>query len=83
MAATDPVAVVVLFSNMGALRRLTTLLDGESLLNEGMAIVFFTLRLTLIAGSNMMASGLTLQFLACAAVRLHMHPDPWSTLDAG
>ncbi len=62
ISATDPVAVVALFRNLGAPRRLTMLLDGESLLNDGTAIVFFTLSLALLEGTATTASSLTLQF---------------------
>lgn len=64
ISATDPVAVVALFRNIGAPRRLTMLLDGESLLNDGTAIVFFTLSLALLAGTATTASQLTLQFVS-------------------
>lgn len=46
IAATDPVAVVALFRSLGAPRRLQVLLEGESLLNDGTAIVLFNLMLT-------------------------------------
>ena len=45
VAATDPVAVVALFRQLGAPRRLQVLLEGESLLNDGTAIVMFGLML--------------------------------------
>jgi len=45
IAATDPVAVVALFRSMGAPKRLQVLLEGESLLNDGTAIVLFNLML--------------------------------------
>lgn len=64
ISATDPVAVVALFRNLGAPRRLTMLLDAESLLNDGTAIVFFTLSLALLAGSATTASALGAQFVA-------------------
>jgi CPA1 family monovalent cation:H+ antiporter len=64
ISATDPVAVVALFRHMGAPRRLTMLLDGESLLNDGTAIVFFTLSLSLLAGTATTAGQLLLQFLS-------------------
>ncbi len=64
IAATDPVAVVALFRSMGAPRRLTTLLDGESLLNDGTAIVFFTLSLTLVSGTNIGTGALLAQFIS-------------------
>jgi CPA1 family monovalent cation:H+ antiporter len=68
ISATDPVAVVGLFRNMGAPRRLTMLLDGESLLNDGTAIVFFTLSLSLLAGTDVTAGHLVLQFLSIVGV---------------
>jgi CPA1 family monovalent cation:H+ antiporter len=47
IAATDPVAVVALFRSLGVPRRLQLLLEGESLLNDGTAIVIFNLMLTI------------------------------------
>lgn len=41
VAATDPVAVVSTFRNLGAPARLTTLVEGESLFNDGTALVLF------------------------------------------
>jgi CPA1 family monovalent cation:H+ antiporter len=64
ISATDPVAVVALFRNLGAPKRLTMLLDSESLLNDGTAIVFFTLSVGLLEGSVTTPSQITLQFLA-------------------
>lgn len=43
IAATDPVAVVSLFKALGAPKRLTTLVESESLFNDGTAIVVFKL----------------------------------------
>lgn len=43
IAATDPVAVVSLFRILGAPKRLTVLIEGESLLNDGTALVLFNL----------------------------------------
>jgi len=45
LAATDPVAVVALFNTLGVSPRLTMLISGESLINDGTAIVIFTLLL--------------------------------------
>jgi CPA1 family monovalent cation:H+ antiporter len=64
IAATDPVAIVALFRSMGAPRRLTTLLEGESLLNDGTAIVFFTLSLALVTGVHTDAGALAVQFVS-------------------
>ncbi|MDA3892992.1 MAG: cation:proton antiporter [Salinivirgaceae bacterium] len=40
-SATDPVAVVSLLKGLGASKKLGTLIEGESLLNDGTAIVIF------------------------------------------
>jgi CPA1 family monovalent cation:H+ antiporter len=41
ISATDPVAVVSLFKKLGAPKRLNVLVEGESLLNDGTALVLF------------------------------------------
>ncbi|XP_077865611.1 sperm-specific sodium:proton exchanger-like [Saccoglossus kowalevskii] len=41
MSATDPVAVVALLKDLGASKQLGTLIEGESLLNDGCSIVIF------------------------------------------
>ncbi|WFB35998.1 cation:proton antiporter [Kiritimatiellota bacterium B12222] len=48
ISATDPVAVISLFSEIGAPRRLVTLVDGESIFNDATAIVLFTIVLSAI-----------------------------------
>ncbi|MEZ4457341.1 MAG: Na+/H+ antiporter [Gemmatimonadales bacterium] len=63
IAATDPIAVVAVVRRLGAPRRLAVLLDGESLLNDGTAIVLFTLSLSLAAGAAAPAGALGLEFL--------------------
>jgi CPA1 family monovalent cation:H+ antiporter len=52
IAATDPVAVVGIFRKLGAPKRLEVLLEGESLLNDGTAIVIFNLTLGFIASGD-------------------------------
>lgn len=63
ISATDPIAVVAIFRNLGGPKRLAVLLDGESLLNDGTAIVFFTLSLALVTGGQVSTGGLTLDFI--------------------
>ncbi len=41
ISATDPVAVVAILKELGVSKRLTTLIEGESLLNDGTALVIF------------------------------------------
>lgn len=48
ISATDPVAVISLFKELGAPERLTILVEGESLLNDATAIVTFNIILGLI-----------------------------------
>ncbi|HSG14759.1 MAG TPA: cation:proton antiporter, partial [Anaerolineae bacterium] len=45
ISATDPVAVISLFRELGVGRRLSILVEGESLFNDGVAIVIFNLAL--------------------------------------
>jgi monovalent cation:H+ antiporter, CPA1 family len=47
ISATDPVAVVALFRRLGVPRRLQVLLEGESLFNDGTAIVMFNLMISI------------------------------------
>lgn len=52
LSATDPVSVLALFRELGAPRRLYLLVEGESLLNDGVAVVVF-----LIVGALVGAGG--------------------------
>jgi len=45
ISATDPVAVVAFFKSLGVNKRLSVLVDGESLFNDAVAIVAFSLAL--------------------------------------
>jgi Na+:H+ antiporter len=68
ISATDPIAVVAIFKNLGVPKRLAVLLDGESLLNDGTAIVFFTLSLALVTGTVVTAGGLGLDFIKIVGI---------------
>ena len=43
LSATDPVAVVAIFKDLGAPKRLAVLVEGESLFNDATAIVLFNI----------------------------------------
>jgi CPA1 family monovalent cation:H+ antiporter len=51
VSATDPVAVVGLFKELGTPKRLGILVEGESLFNDGTAIVLFNILLALVVGT--------------------------------
>ncbi len=51
LAATDPVSVTALFRQLGVGSRLTTLMEGESLFNDGMAVVAFSFLVALSLGT--------------------------------
>jgi CPA1 family monovalent cation:H+ antiporter len=48
IAATDPISVLALFRKLGMNSRLTMLLEGESLFNDGTAVVAFKLLLAIV-----------------------------------
>ena len=50
VAATDPVAVVSTFRQLGSPRRLATLIESESLFNDGTALVVFTVAVQAVLG---------------------------------
>jgi monovalent cation:H+ antiporter, CPA1 family len=59
VSATDPVAVVALFRQLGAPRRLQVLLEGESLFNDGTAIVMFSLTVAIaLSGQFSLSEGI-------------------------
>ena len=52
VSATDPVAVVGVFRNVDAPRRLAVLVEGESLINDGVAITLYTVMIGLMSGGS-------------------------------
>ena len=51
VSATDPVAVIATFRSLGAPHRLATLVEAESLFNDGTAVVVFTIAVAAVTGS--------------------------------
>ena len=58
ISATDPVAVVALLKEVSSRKRLETLIEGESLINDGTAIVVFTLFYSLAVSSEQSTIGI-------------------------
>ena len=52
IATTDPVAVVAIFRDIGAPRRLSTLVQGESLFNDAAAIAIYSLAVAMLTGER-------------------------------
>ncbi|MBL4775086.1 MAG: cation:proton antiporter [Mariprofundus sp.] len=58
ISATDPVAVISLFKDLGAPLRLTVLVEGESLFNDATAIVLVHILLGIVLAGSFDAAGL-------------------------
>ena len=61
-SATDPVAVVALLKQLGVSKRISTLIEGESLLNDGTALVLFLVLIEFVEGNDMSAGEVIGQF---------------------
>lgn len=72
ISATDPVAVIAFFRSLGVPKRLSVLVEGESLFNDGTAIVVFGLATSpaiasFLAGeAGLSLMGITTEFLRVA-----------------
>jgi CPA1 family monovalent cation:H+ antiporter len=64
VAATDPIAVVSMFRQLGVPPRLTTMIEAESLFNDGTSIVVLSLVLAYVTGDSSGVPVLILRFLA-------------------
>ncbi|NJR40426.1 MAG: sodium:proton antiporter [Leptolyngbyaceae cyanobacterium CSU_1_4] len=65
LSATDPVSVTALFKELGVAKRLSVLMEGESLFNDGMAVVAFSFLVALPFGTeNLGLQAALVQFLS-------------------
>lgn len=63
ISATDPVAVVALLKELGASKRLATIIEGESLLNDGTAMVVFLVLIDMVEGLHLTAGEVIFMFI--------------------
>jgi monovalent cation:H+ antiporter, CPA1 family len=71
LAATDPVSVSALLRELGAPPRLKALVEGESMFNDGTAVVAFSLMLGIALGTESFdAQNLLVNFLTVVSVGL-------------
>ena len=61
-SATDPVAVVSLLKSLGVSKQISTLIEGESLLNDGTALVIFLVLIKFVTGEEPTADEVVIQF---------------------
>jgi CPA1 family monovalent cation:H+ antiporter len=66
LSPTDPIAVVAVIRRSGAPAPLATLLEGESLFNDGTGVAAFTAIAAAIAGGHVSAPGIAGTFLVLA-----------------
>ena len=52
ISATDPIAVIALLHSLGTNKKLATLIEGESLFNDGTSYVFFILFKDILTNTN-------------------------------
>ena len=63
VAATDPISVLALFKELGVTRRLSLIVEGESIFNDGVAVVLFGVILGMAQGGDFSLLSATRQFV--------------------
>lgn len=63
---TDPVSVLATFKKLGVPKRLTMIMEGESIINDGTAVVVFSILLGMLEGGKTLSQGIAEFFYVCA-----------------
>lgn len=67
ISPTDPISVIALFKRLGVPNRLAMIVEGESLFNDGIAVVLFGLLLQIATTSELLLLGGLLQVVTTIA----------------
>lgn len=67
ISATDPVAVIAFFKSLGTPKRLSVLVEGESLFNDAVAVVAFGLAISVAKGDEFSLAGAASDFIIVSA----------------
>ncbi|MBE8540632.1 Na+/H+ antiporter [Geoglobus acetivorans] len=62
---TDPVSVLATFKKLGAPRKLTTIMEGESIINDGTAVVIYSILFGMLEGTSTLSQGVIEFFFVC------------------
>jgi CPA1 family monovalent cation:H+ antiporter len=66
ISATDPISVLAIFKELGVTRRLSIIVEGESLFNDGTAIVLFRILMAIALTGQFSLVGSIQQFVVVA-----------------
>ncbi len=61
ISATDPIAVLAIFKNLGAPKRLSLLADGESMFNDATGVIAYKVVAAAVLAGNSLGAGETIQ----------------------
>jgi len=81
ISATDPISVIAIFKELGLPHRLNLVVEGESLFNDGTAVVMFSLILVAVTGLD--AHGEEIEHFSTAWVAMNFGKEVFGGLAVG